>query len=213
MSLSDDIQDTLKQGLSPFQKQLKEVLEYLISYVKNPIHAMRKLPNWDWNTLLIVFTAAAATCGVIAGVVSFRISQIFVGLIFFPISACAGAMILSAFLYYTFLFLFRVEMSLRLLFTIVTLALLPFFALYTFSSLLEPLNLIGFAATGFMLIVGLSEHSHIERKKIIQLVLGLYVFYFLFWGINLVRWQNEKQKLKVPVTPESYDQLKKELSN
>lgn len=212
MSFQEDFTQDLKDGLSPFKKQFQQVLNYLKNYLKNPVEAIRHPPNWDWNTLIIVYTGAAATCGVLAGVISFRITQILVGLIFFPISACVGAIILSAFFYYTFLFFFRYELSLRLIFTIVTLSLLPFFALYTFSVLIEPLKLIGFAATGFLLIVGFAENSPVDRKKLIQIIVGLYIFYFIFWGMNMIRWRTETKNLKDLATPESYDQLKKELS-
>lgn len=212
MGVQENFTQDLKNGLSPFKKQFQKVLDYFKIYIKNPVQALRHPPDWDWNTLLFVYTASAAACGVLAGVISFRISQIFIGLIFFPISACVGALILSAFFYYTFLFFFRYEMSLRFIFTIVTLSLMPFFALYTFSVLIEPLKLIGFAATGFLLVVGFAENSHLDRKKIIKIIVGLYLFYFIFWGINMVRWQNETKQLKDLATPESYNQLKKELS-
>ena len=212
MSFKDEFTDTIKEGLTPLQRQVKEVLNYLKRFVKNPIKTIKHPPNWPWEVLLVVFTGAAAACGVLSGLISLRVSSVLVGLTFFPISACVGAFTLSAFLYYTLQFVFKVHTTLKLIFTIVILALLPFFALYAFADLLSPIKLVGFAATSFLLVVGLSENTTVSRNKLSVVVIVLFVAYLFFWGVGRVNFQRETKSFKDLATPESYDQLKKELA-
>jgi hypothetical protein len=204
--------EDLKTGVSPYRQRLNEVLHFLLSYLKNPVHAMRTLPEWDWYTLLAFYTAAAASCGVLAGIISLRFTQVLAGLIVFPISATLGAIILSGFFYYTFSFFFHREVTLKKLFTIVALSLLPFFAVYTISSWLEPLKLIGFGVSSILLTVGLVEHSHVERKPIVRLIGGLYGLYLVFWIFSMISSRSETEHLKDLATPESMETLTKELN-
>jgi hypothetical protein len=203
----------LKRGVSPYRDQVYDCLNFLKTYIKDPVSAMRHVPDWSWATLFGFYTALAALSGTISGLVTLRIGQVFAGLIIFPISATLSALLLAGFFYYTFSFIFKRDLSIKLHFTIIVLSMLPFFAVYTVSGLLEPIKLIGVAASSILLIIGLTEYSHIEKNKIIKLVGGLYLIYFVFWAIQMIHFKSETEKYKSLATPESYEQLKKEFDN
>ena len=209
MSFTED----LKRGTSPYKDRFLEVFNFLIQYAKNPLEAMRQLPNWEWSTLLIFYTCVAAICGATSGLITLKISQIVSGLIIFPISATIGGFLLSGFFYYTYLFFFKKDLPLKLFFTIIALSMLPYFLIYTLSGIIAPIKLIGFAAAGLLLIVGLSENTHVDKKKVIRLVTAIYIIYLLFWIFNMISFRNETKKYKTLATPESFELLKEEFSD
>ncbi len=209
MSFTED----LKQGTNPYRKQALEILDFMKIYIKNPVAAIRQLPDWEWPVLLLLYAGFASVCGTISGLITLKISYIFSGLIIFPISSTIGGLLLSAFFYYIFLFLYKRDLPIKLFFTIVALSMLPYFALYTLASILAPVKLIGFAAAGILLITGLSEHTHVERKRIIQLISALYFVYFIYWAFNMINFRNETKKYKSVATPASFKKLEEEFKD
>lgn len=206
MSFTDDV----KTGMGPYRDQIKQLLDFLFHYIRNPIQTIKNVPDWPWPQLLICFVAIAAITGTVAGILSLRFSEIIFGLILFPISSLIGGALLSGFYYYTFMFVFQKQTAFKTLFTIVTLSLIPFFALYTLSKFVPLLQLVGFAVSGLLMIVGLTESTQIDRKKIIKLVAGLYLVYALMTIINMINWERENKSYKDIVTPDSVELLKKE---
>jgi hypothetical protein len=194
------------------QNLILGVLNYLKSYLKNPVDGLRKLPDWNWEIVLLVQTATTAACGVLSGLVAKSIGQFFFGLLFFPIIAVICSTVASGFLYYTFFYFFKFEFSLRKLYTIVVLCSFPFLALHIFSALLPPISVLGFAVFSLLLIVALSEHSVVPRKQIIKLVAAIYGVYIIFWMANIVQDSMETRKYKEFTTPESMELLRKEMS-
>ena len=205
--------DDLRKGLDDHQDQLKDIYLYLRGYLKNPVDAIKNVPNWEWPVILGFYTVAAAACGLLSGVISLKFIMIVTGLLFFPISALVCAFILSGFFYYTFSFFYHRQFDFKNIFSIVALSFLPFFALYTLSGLLSAVNLVGFAASAVLLTVGLSEYTQLDKRKIVKLIIGLYAIYLIFWMVNVITWTNENKVYKKLATPESYEQLTKELGN
>ncbi|OFZ12780.1 MAG: hypothetical protein A2Z20_06980 [Bdellovibrionales bacterium RBG_16_40_8] len=193
-------------------KRIHDVINTLRNFLLNPLQNIAQLPDWDWPTLLAFYISMAMACGALAGIISLKITQFIAGLIFFPISAIVGSFILAGFFYYTFTFFFHREIAFKNIFTIVAFSLIPFFVVYTFSAIIPPIQLIGFAASGILLTVGLSAQTHIDRKKIIKLVGSIYLLYFIFWVFSMISWQSENKYLKDLATPESLEKLKSEFS-
>jgi hypothetical protein len=202
----------LQTGLHPYKERALEVWAFLKAFAKHPVRQMQNLPNWDWSTLIAFYTLLAAVSGLLSGIISTKISQIIAGLILFPISANFGAAVLSGFFYYVFLFGFHHEVPIKKIATAVTASMIPFFILYAVSGLLEPAKLLGVASAGALLVIGLSESTAIPRRRIFQIVLGLFVLYFVFWAVNMATWRSENKRYKDLATPDSYKQLEKEFS-
>lgn len=207
MNFTDDLQ----QGLTPYRQKLNTVLSFLREFAKNPVQGMRQPPDWEWPVLLIFHAAFAAVCGALSGLISFKVAQFFSGLIVYPISTALMIAAATGFFYYTFLFLFQREMPIKKVATLVILANLPNTALYILSGYLPPVTLFGLFVTCLLLIVGLSEHSGVERKKIAQIVGGIFAIFLAFWVINTISSSREKKTIKDLTVPGSLDILEKEM--
>lgn len=207
MTFARDVQ----QGLSPYRAKLNDCVATLIRYLKNPVQTMRTLPDWDWIQLGAFHGAIAATCGVIAGLVTLRFAKIFSGLILFPISTSILVMIVSGFFYYTFLFVFNRELSFRRVVTVVVFANIPNLVLSIAVGYLPPLSILAVGVSSALLIVGLVEVSNVSRKSIMKLVGLLFGLYCVFWIYGVISSSQEKSSIKDMATPESLDILEKEM--
>ncbi len=207
MTFARDVQ----QGLSPYRAKLNDCVATLFRYLRNPVQAMRTLPDWDWVQLGAFHGAIAATCGVASGLITLRISKTISGLIVFPISTTILVMIVSGFFYYTFLFVFGRELSFRKLVTVVVFANIPNLVLSIAAGYLPPMAIVATGVASSLLIVGLVELTDVGRKSIMKLVGLLFGLYCVFWIYGAISSSREKNSMKDMATPESLDILEKEM--
>jgi hypothetical protein len=210
MSYTEDKSTTPPR--SRHHQRAMDSLHLLQRYVKNPVQAMRELPDWDWSTLLFFFMSVAAICGFLGAIVSRHLLAIIPGIIVLPISSTLAAFCVTGFFYYTYAFFFHREIALKTLFTIVALASLPVLVTLIFSSWLIPLNLVGFLASGMLLVVGLTENTHVDRRKLMKLVGAIYLVYVVFWVVSTIRTHSEREEYKDP-TSNAVEILEKEKNN
>lgn len=207
MNFTNDLQ----QGLSPYRQKLHAVLYFLRDFVKNPVHGMRNPPDWEWSVLAIFHASVTAICGALSGLIMLHPARFFSGLIVLPISSSLILAMVTGFFYYTFMYVFKREVPLKKIATLVILATLPFTALYTFSGYLPPISIAGLFVTCLLLIVGLTENTQIERKKITKLVGGIFAVFLIFWVYNTISNSREKKSIKDMTVPGSLDILEKEM--
>ena len=206
MGIKQDIQ----QALHPYKDHIQDVISFVLSYLKNPVEAMRRLPNWPWPTLGIFFALVAAAFGVLGGLFSLRIIQVFLGFFIFPILAIGGALFVSGFFYYTFIFFYKNEIELKVIATTVVFASLPLLALNTLSMHIPPVTLVGGAITSLLLVVGFSESTHIPKNKIVRLIVALYLIQILFYISSMIGFQPKKTRIMDTSTPDAMEVLRKE---
>lgn len=169
------IQEAKKLGL--------EILEFL----KNPIHGIRKIPNWSWREVLFCQTAISAATGVVTGLVSRSFVQMFLALFLSPVITISIAAISTLFLYYAFQIISSRTLSFRQLYTLLLFSNIPFFIFQILSDLIPPITLVGLAFTGLLLIVGLVENFQLPKKHVLYLVAAIYVAFFIIWTSNRVK--------------------------
>jgi hypothetical protein len=192
--------------------RIKEVLSFLPAYLKNPLEGIKHVPSWDWWTVIILEILLGAICGALSGVVSRHILAIFGGLIVEPITSLLVSVVVSGIMYYACLFLLKTELDFKRVFIVVVLAKLPAEILSVISPVAKPITLLGIVATTVLLIVGFTENFMLDKKKVSQIVGTLAGVLILFWFYSLVT-EISSTRIKVQdYTPESLDQIHKELS-
>lgn len=209
MTFSRDLQ----QGLSPYKQQALDCLKVLIQFLKNPVAKITQLPDWEWPVLVLFHTSLAAGFGFLGGLLSLRFGRIFSGLIIYPLSSLFIVAIITGFFYYTFLFIYHLEVDIKKLFTTVLFANLPNIFLSILAVYLPPITLVSVLASGLLLIVALAEITQLNKKKITQLVGILVALYFAFWVYGAISSVIDKRSSHEFATPESLDILEKELEN
>ncbi|WP_413581204.1 Yip1 family protein [Bdellovibrio sp. HCB288] len=171
---------------SPHLQTAKEVFNYIIDYLRHPIQKIKNLPDWKWSSLLITLAVVSIISGVISGLIPPNIYRIGAGIIFAPFVALVMTWLGAVFIYYYFQVFEKRTCSLRLIFTLILFANIPFFIFQAGSELIPPLTLVGFAFTTLLMAVGLTENFQMEKRRSLRLVTILFAIVFFLWLYNRI---------------------------
>jgi hypothetical protein len=168
-------------------KHVRELPEFLAHFIRDPIHTMREPVKLTWPAVFFLQTGAAALSGAIVGIVEKSLLDVAAGVLIFPIASVATSLVLASFLYFFFSFYHSTYLDFKRLHTVVSLASIPYFLFHSISGLLSPIDLIGFACAGLLMVVGLVEQFQIERRHVLRVIIGLGVIFFIAWSLARYR--------------------------
>ncbi len=198
----------------PELEKLGHLVRYLSGFIRNPIVSIQKVPDWDWQALVVFYIIMAAGCGALRGLLSGHITQFISGLIVAPIMSVISATLVTGMVYYVLVFFFDREPLIRRIFTLVLLAAVPAMALSIVSHWLPVITLAGLFLSGLLLVEGVAGNFNVDRKRFGKMVAAIYLVYLLFWLYSSWHFQHEKDKYKSNLTtPASLQVLKQELEH
>ena len=209
----NQIPESPTEGLSwqDIKSRIREVSTYLPYFLKNPIEGMKRVPSWDWPTVLILEILIAAATSVLAGVVAKHWLSVLSGVILGPLMGLIISFILSGVLFYACLFVLKTELEFRKIFVVVVLAKVPSQILAILAPIARPITLVCFILTALLLVVGLVENFMLDRKKVSQIIGTIAGIVVLGW-IYVTIMEATSTHIKVQdYTPESLDQIHKEI--
>ncbi len=201
------------QTITQLRAELTDLIRFLPKYAKNPVEAVRTSPDWTWPALLSLQVGMAIVSGALVGLSSGKFVNFILGLFVFPITCLLAATLISFFIHSYFALFHARTLERRRLFGIVVLATMPFLVMNVFSEHVPAVRLIGFAATCFLLVVGLSEHFKIPQRLLVRLVGGIYFVFFLVWGIYQYNAVQREEKLEDIRVPKALDELQDEVTD
>lgn len=182
--MSDYRDVTPKQN--PSFEMTKEVIRYIINYLRHPVEKIKTLPDWNWPLLMITLISVSIVSGVLTGLVPPNFFRIMGGIIISPIVGVVTTFIGSLFIYYYFQVFEKRTCSLRRIFTLILFANIPFFIFQVGSEILPPITLVGFAFTALLMAVGLTENFQMEKRRALRLVTILFAIVFIIWLWNRI---------------------------
>lgn len=189
-----------------FVSEIKETQNFFFRLLKNPIKAIKRLPQWQWPTLLIMFVLITAASGALSGLIGASFTQIFVGLIIFPVASFFALIVAGAFIYYSCILFFGKTLKIKSLFTLLVISHIPFSLFHTISPILPPIDLVGFAFTCFLVTVGMCENFSTPKKGTLRLIGAVFATFFLVWIFSRI----EHSKKVSSFEPKNIEQLQKE---
>jgi hypothetical protein len=163
---------------------VKELMEYLIDFVKNPVEKIKSLPDWNWGSLFLLHLVLAVISGVLAGALKLNLLRVAFGLFLMPVVATTTALLMTMFLYYYFQFFEKRTENFRRLFTLVVLSSIPFYFFQIVSEYFSFISVIGFAMTSLLGMVGLVENFRVDKKRSGIVAGTLFVLVLLTWIKN-----------------------------
>ncbi|CAE79434.1 Yip1 family protein [Bdellovibrio bacteriovorus] len=181
-----DYRDVTPNKQQPSFEMTKEVIRYIINYLRHPVEKIKTLPDWNWPLLIMTLVALSILSGVLTGLVPPNFFRIMGGIIVSPMVAAVTTFIGSLFIYYYFQVFEKRTCSLRKIFTLVLFANIPFFIFQVGSELLPPITLLGFAFTALLMAVGLTENFQMEKRRALRLVTILFAIVFIIWLWNRI---------------------------
>ncbi|HEY8269630.1 MAG TPA: Yip1 family protein [Pseudobdellovibrionaceae bacterium] len=171
---------------TPPEQRVKNILKYILQFLKHPLHEIAHLPDWSWKTLAWIQVICAMISGFAAGLTKPGFFSILAGLIVTPFIAMLMVLVLTAFLYYYFQVFEKRTVPASKLFALAVLSSIPFFILQIGSSLLPPITLIGFGFSTMLIAVGLTENFQMEKYRAIRLSIVLFTIVLLVWVGNKI---------------------------
>lgn len=202
----------VKISWGQIKQKLREDILALPHFFKNPVQGMRALPHWEWPTILLLQTALAASCSILANLIERDFFGVIIGLFLAPLTNILMVAIGAGFFYYVFMFLFHRTAAFRQIYIHVLFASIPMVLLSTVAFYLPPLVLLGSVATLLLLFVGFVDAFQIPMKPLRNLLMGLMAIHVIYWGISQVHTVKKHKALHEKATPESLDILEKELN-
>ena len=170
----------------PPQKNVdvKEIIDYLYDFVKEPIAKISQLPDWNWASLMTLHVVISIISGVLAGLIKLNLYRIGFGLFLMPIVSTITALLMAMFLYYYFQFFEHKTEDFRKLFTLVVLSSIPFYFFQIMSEYFSFISVIGFAVTSLLGVVGLTDNFKVEKKRAMIIAGCLLALVLLTWIKN-----------------------------
>ncbi len=193
--------------------RIKEILKFLPAFLKNPVEGIKRVPSWDWPTVILLEILFSATTGFLTGIVARHFLSVLAGLILAPIVGLILSAIISGLLYYACLFILRTEVEFRRVFVIVVLAKIPSQILSILTPLIKFITFGSIIVTALLLIVGISENFILERKRVSQIVGVAAGFALLYWLYTMVLDVTTNRIKVQDYTPDSLSQIHKELND
>lgn len=164
----------------------RNIANYILQFVKNPVREISQLPEWSWRTAIWVQIILSMISGVLAGLIKPNFFGVLFGIIMLPVISTVMVSLLTAFLYYYFqVFEQRTTPALRL-FVLSVLSSIPFFIFQIASPWIPPITLVGFAFSSMLLAVGLGDNFQVEKKKAIRLAIVLFSIVLIVWIGNQI---------------------------
>jgi len=182
----NDYRDVTPPSSNESTTPIKEVLNYIIRYLRHPLQQIAHLPDWSWTVLMITLIVVSMASGVLTGLVPPNFFRIMSGVIISPIVAIVTTGIGSLFFYYYFQVYEKRTLPLRKIFTLILFANIPFFIFQVGSEIIPPITLVGFAFTAMLMAVGLTENFQMDKRRALRLVGILFAIVFILWLANRI---------------------------
>ncbi len=166
---------------------LSELPHLVVRMLKDPLGTVRRPLDFSWPLIVALLAGCALISGAVAGAISRSFFDFLVGIAIFPITSVITATVFGFFIYYFFSLFQSTFLDFRRLMSLVSVAVVPYFLFHSVSTYLPPIDLLGFAFTCVLLIVGLVEQFGLPRRLCSQLVGSLGLVFFVVWIVSQIR--------------------------
>jgi hypothetical protein len=188
-------------------RDIQDLPIVLRQFVLDPVGLLRAPFSMTWRAIFSMQLGLAMISGALVGLISGSFLDFLAGLLIFPIASVGIALIFSLFFYYYFSFFQATFLDFRRLHSITSLAMTPYFVIHLISGFLPPADLIGFAITSVLIVVGLVEQFGLDRRTVARLAIGLGLIFILAWSFaqyrqtKLEKTHQSRERDEMPVLP------------
>ena len=168
--------------------EVRTLDQLLRALAGGPISAMRtpmRLGKLSRLTLLLTLSMVSSLLMVLVN--KGTAFQFALGAAAFFVVSTSLTLVLAVFLREFFIQQRSTSLELPRVHTITVIATVPFFLLHALADFLPPMDLIGFACSSLLLVVGLAEQFQLDKKSVAFLIGAIYVCFFLAWSVLQVR--------------------------
>jgi hypothetical protein len=189
-----------------------ELTRFLRIYLKDPVGTLRSPLYLSWPSILSLLAASAMLSGAVVGLLNHSFLDFATGLLLFPVTCVVITAVFTFFIYYYFSFFHSTFLEFRRLYSVVVLAVIPYFVFHSVSGYLSAIDLVGFAIAALLLIVGLVEQFSLDRRTCVRLVGALGLGFFIMWSVSQYRMV-KREEAERSAQPRSLDELQREVKS
>ena len=187
MSSTNQQSSGSNSGSNSGPTHVRELPILLVRLLRDPLGTVRSPLNFSWVLIVALLAGSALVSGAVAGAIIHNAIDFLIGLFIFPVTSVISSIVFGFFIYYFFSLFQSTFLDYRRLMSLVSVSLVPYFLFHSVSSYLSPIDLLGFAFTCVLLIVGLVEQFSLDRKICARLVIGLAVLFFIVWTVSQIK--------------------------
>ena len=190
------------------KEELISLFKYLGQLVRDPIQSIKSIPKIRFSTLLVFQFILCGLSVLVSNLLApYAINTMTIVLSI--IGTFMGISILSMGFYYFFSIFFSRELSFRSLFTLILFCGIPFAVCHFFYYYFPVADLIGFAITCVLMVVGLVENYQVSKKAAMRIMAVNYVLFALFWIATSISTYDLYQHS----APQSLDDIEDEMES
>ncbi len=171
------------------KNEIKEIISFIIDFYKDPFKTVKSVPSWSWKSLFtLIFTFAALT-GLLRGLISASLLQIFIGVVFLPISTALSIVFIAGILYHSIALTHKRHLNFKRLCNLIFIILIPSLTTYALAFFHPAILLIGASMSFLLLAIGLLKRFQL-RRKFVQFFVGF------FYGLFILAWLGQYFDIK-----------------
>lgn len=159
-----------------------EIVRFLRFFIRDPMSTIRAPLDIRWQSTFLMQTGTALIASTFASLLSPQPARIWAAFGLFLLVALLASQVLTFFFASFFSAFQGTFLERRRLYAVVAVASLPYIFIHGFSGFLPPIDLIGFALTSALLVVGLSEQFSLDKTLTMRLVGVLYLLFLIAWA-------------------------------
>jgi hypothetical protein len=163
--------------------RLRDLPKLSIELLLHPIAALKTPRLLSWPAVFSLQVGAAMASAALVALTEKNFFDFIIGIFIFPLITIMVCAAMTLFLYYFFKTFGSTILEVRRVYSIVVLAVVPYFLLHSFSGFLPPLDLIGFALVMILLTVGLVEQFGLSRRVVFSVAFALSLVFFIVWSV------------------------------
>lgn len=155
----------------------------LFRIARDPVGSIKEPSRLTWSAAFSLQIGAALASGAITALIEKSPLDFIIALFVFPIITLMTSATFTLFIYYYFSLFTKTYLDMRRLYSLIVIAMTPYFLIHTLSGFLPPLDLIGFSLMAILIGVGLVEQFRLDHKVILKLISVTFCLFFLIWSL------------------------------
>jgi hypothetical protein len=164
-----------------------EVMTFLKVFVRHPINATRKLPEWRLETTIFLVVLSSAFSALLTGIMARSLVPLISGLLLVPLMSLIFLGVGTVVYHYVFIFLYDRSVDKRKIFQVLAVSSLPFLVFRCVGFWISPILLIGMAFSCVLMVVGFVDNFYLPKRSVMKLV-GLIFCVLLFqWVYTTIK--------------------------
>lgn len=163
--------------------QTRDLPRIIFEIFRNPITLVRTPSLLTWPAAFALQLGGAFISGALTALIEKNIFDFVIAIVIFPVIILMISATFTLFIYYYFSIFSKTYLDMQRLYSLVVIAMFPYFTIHSISGFIPPIDLIGFCLSLILLVVGLVDQFQLGRRPVRTLMSFAGATFFLVWSL------------------------------